>query len=194
MKKSSFFSIVFVLFMTLLSCGPESDPVNPLLIKYTEIGANQASAFINDKPWSTGIQLGLFGPINNPLGFSNNINKDSFTLIFQGELSILFSLKGLEINRLKDFEKLSDKKITLDGVKNYASVLEYFQDNYSHNAILSRGKGQIYFRYINFDANDSTLILSGGFGFTEELQDTTVSYGRFDYRLTNEIFQNGTIN
>ena len=105
--------------------------------------------------------------------------------------SILFSFKGLKIVEFSDFEKIKDKKIILDGVNNAASVSEYNEEYYGLNKKTPTGKGQIYFKNIKH-VGDS-LILSGGFGFKEQAQDTTVTYGRFDYILSKSMFEDSKI-
>ena len=80
-----------------------------------------------------------------------------------------------------------NKKIQLDGAINAGAVVELDPYSISHFSEHPTGIGQIYFKNIRF-VGDS-LIISGGFGFREEKNDTVVSYGRFDYILSKTMFK-----
>ena len=100
---------------------------------------------------------------------------------------MLFSIKGWGIQNLEDFERFKNKKIQLDGAINAGAVVELDPYSISHFSEHPTGIGQIYFKNIRF-VGDS-LIISGGFGFREEKNDTVVSYGRFDYILSKTMFK-----
>jgi hypothetical protein len=52
------------LFFILVSCDDsfEADPVDPRLPSYSEIGKNEAGAFINESPWVARIISTFYGP------------------------------------------------------------------------------------------------------------------------------------
>lgn len=186
MKKSSFFSLFVGLMLISHSCfSPEEDPVNPLLLKYTENGENVASALINGSLWKSIPYIeGMWSWNNNYPYLDIYPEKDSFLIVFMGKESVVFSFKGLGVNDFKDFQKLSDKKITLGSDNHKAFVGEF---NSGQNNIKNGTKGQIYFKNVNFE-NDTILIISGGFGFKQPLENRTVSYGRFDYVIPRKLF------
>jgi len=195
MKKLNYKSAILLgIFVAFFSCDTiQHDPIDPRLIKYTETGQRTAAALINGKVWKSELQKGIIGFWRNDLYFSNFPTKDSLVLAFVSDSSsMLFSLKGWGIQNFEDFEKFKDKKIQLDGVVNAGAVVELDAYSISQFSEHPTGKGQIYFKNIKY-VNDS-LIISGGFGFREEKNDTVVSYGRFDYMLSKTMFKEATKN
>ncbi len=190
MKKLNFKSAILLgIVVAFFSCDTiQQDPIDPRLIKYTETGERTAAALINGKVWKSELQKGLFGSWRNDLCVSNFPTKDSLILAFvSNSSSMLFSIKGWGIQNLEDFERFKNKKIQLDGAINAGAVVELDPYSISHFSEHPTGIGQIYFKNIRF-VGDS-LIISGGFGFREEKNDTVVSYGRFDYILSKTMFK-----
>ncbi|WP_423130025.1 hypothetical protein [Gaoshiqia sp. Z1-71] len=164
------------------------DPIDPRLPKYTEDGNNVAGAFINDDVWESIVLVGFFDIHNAPFINAKPAN-DSLVVQFQGNVAgqsstIEFHLGGISINQFEDLLHLHDTKIQLDGITNAA----YYIEDYHSMTYENKGIGQIYFKNVSRTNNSaSVIILSGTFGFSviePGGMQRTVSYGRFDYRIS----------
>ena len=190
-------SLIALCLLALVSCESVfiPDPIDPRLPKYTESGINTAGAFVNQEVWKSAVKYGFMTSYNKPY-LTVYSNKDSLVLSFDGQIVkgdnvladyyISFYLKDLNIHTFSDLKTLENKKIQLDGVKNYSAFTK--RDNSSSNIICkgTAGIGQIYFRNVEVNASQNSVILSGTFGFTItnlNCGTTEVSYGRFDYRF-----------
>jgi hypothetical protein len=178
--------------LALLSCEGLyiPDPIDPRLPKYTENGNDVAGAFVNKDCWTTVERFGFQTTSYKPYIITSAIT-DSLVIQFSGKMSyeyatIEFHLKGLNIRKFDDLILLKNKKIQLDGVMNFGVVTDSYL-GFSPNASGMEGVGQIYFRNVTFNNSLGIVILSGTFGFTETDSSspiTDVSYGRFDYSLS----------
>ena len=176
----------------LLSCDGLyiPDPIDPRIPKYTENGSDVAGAIINNICWTSVERFGFLTAKDKPYFISSALT-DSLVIQFNGIMgyentTIEFHLKGLKIRKFDDLILLKNKKIQLDGVMNFGVVTDSYL-GFSPNASGMEGVGQIYFRNVTFDNSSGTVILSGTFGFTETDSSspiTGVSYGRFDYSLS----------
>ena len=199
-------SIIGLFLLTIVSCEEVfiPDPIDPRLAKYTEEGYNTAGAIVNQDAWKSvaeyGYDLGyLFGAPDRDFPFMKVYNNhDSVVLQFDGQImkgkevltnsSIIFHLQDLNIHSFSDLKTLKNRKIQLDGVKNYGAFTrsEYHDPNYFPACSGTAGIGQIYFRNVTFNDSLNRAIISGTFGFTisnSACGTTEVSYGRFDSRF-----------
>lgn len=175
--------------IALLSCEGLyiPDPIDPRLPKYTENGNDVAGAIINNIYWTSVEKFGFLTAKDKPYLISSALT-DSLVIQFNGTMdyTIEFHLKGLNIRKFDDLILLKNKKIQLDGVMNFGVVTDSYL-GFSPNTSGMEGVGQIYFRNVTFDNSLGIVILSGTFGFTETDSSspiTDVSYGRFDYSLS----------
>lgn len=183
--------------LALFSCESEfvKDPIDPRLPKYTEVGNNVAGAFINQNTWRSEVMcdfsVGGIIAVNEPY-ITVNKGNDSTNIQFFGKfkgdhMEIVFNLKGLKLGSFKDLKLLKDKKIELDGKRNFG--LYYNESVASKIPISLKGEtGQLYFRNVSLK-DSSSAVISGTFGFayTDSANATTkVSYGRFDYKIRND--------
>lgn len=198
--------IIALFFLTLVSCESVfiPDPIDPRLPKYTERGVNTAGAFVNQYVWKSvaeyGYDLGyFFGSPNKDFPFMKVFNiKDSIVLQFDGQImkgqkvltnsSITFHLRDLNIHSFSDLITLKNRKIQLDGVRNFGAFTrsDFYDPNYYPPCSATAGIGQIYFRNVIMNDSLNRAIISGTFGFTitnSNCGTTEVSYGRFDSRF-----------
>lgn len=185
--------------LTLFSCESEfiRDPVDPRLPKYTEDGNNVAGAFINQNTWRSEVTYtfseGGIIAVNAP---SVNVEKDNDITIIQffgntgsNPIVIVFNLEGLNLSGFTDLQLLKGKKIELNGKSNLG--LYYYEGADSKTPVYIKAEiGQLYFRNVSLQDSSSVAVISGTFGFsyTDSANATTkISYGRFDYRIKNEV-------
>lgn len=184
MRKYSHLGKGLVSFLALFLVSCESfipDPVDPRLSMYTEKGLNVSSALVNDRAWKAepdffaGWGFGLlpnhdltYQPLNDTLFLEMKGKRDSTSA------AITFIFTKLGITNLQDMNQFRDRKFSIDGKTISAT----------YNSIPA-GEGQIYFKHAQ--ANDSTAVLSGTFGFTTHNPVLKVSYGRFDIRIRKEV-------
>jgi len=183
-------SLLIFVVLVMNSCSGEfiPDPIDPRLPKYTEEGNNVAGAFINDNTWESVVSIGFpYGQHDAPSITAYRVS-DSLVIRFTGNTSseranIEFHLTGLNINKFEDLLQLKGRKIQVDGFKNVA----YYINNFDSSIYTNKGIGQIYFKSVIENEASSSLILSGTFGFSvyaTYTEITKISYGRFDYRIT----------
>ncbi len=189
MKKSNFINSIWAVVLCLFFVACEGtfvpDPIDPRLPKYTEEGNSVAGALVNNEIWKSQVSFFIYAYEEPTITISPN--DDSITLTFYGSTnnesaSIKFELKDLKIEKVEDFIGLKGKKITLDGSKNIGYYTIHARDTYTNNGI-----GQIYFKHIKLEG-EKKLLLSGTFGFTaknKEGKTKEISFGRFDYMVTN---------
>ena len=164
------------------------DPIDPQLPKYTEVGNNVAGAIIDDGFWKSVVKYGLFTTDDSPSVTAWPVG-DSLSVSFGGEdvngrSDIEFHLEGLKIHSFEDLLGLKDKKIQLDGISNSG----YYIKGYDPASYSNKGIGQIYFRNVSRSDTISKVIISGTFGFSVSKPGggiVKISYGRFDYTLSN---------
>lgn len=187
MKK--LYLILLIIFGVFASCDIEYDPFDPRIASYTEVGANTSSAYVNGNPWNgTAYNVSVLGRYRREIYLEYNIKKDSLVFGFLSKTPIMFTLQGFNITDFKDFIKLKDKKIELDGVKNFG-----YWDNYERiygqpfSIEKPAGVGQIYFKNVNY-VDTGKLIISGGFGFEEKNRGIKITQGRFDYVILKSNF------
>ena len=164
----------------LISCEKFiPDPIDPRLSRYTEDGRNISSALINDKVWIAKGKAYWMWRLGYDYEhyFTYQPKNDTLFLDFKAHNSdsnIKFVFVGYGITSVKELNLLRDKKIPINGESFYA----VYGGNKANN-------GQIHFK--NVTNNDSTAVLSGTFGFTIADPPTKVSYGRFDFRVSDGI-------
>lgn len=199
MKSLDLISKIIVLFLMAVlvsSCRGifVMDPIDPQLPKYTEEGHNVAGAFVDNEIWRSVVQFDIFSTDYAPsiVSFPKG---DSIIVVFSGEIApvrsdIEFHITGLKINTLEDLLKLRDKKIRLDGASNFGYIHK------SNGSILyeNKGTGQIYFKNVSKADSMERYTISGTFGFSIKHpinRDTKISYGRFDYNISDFNFHLG---
>jgi len=180
--------LVVIFFITIACDGIfVPDPIDPRIPKYTEEGNNVAGAVIDNKIWESVMKVGFLSVNDQPFIRLWQMN-DSLSLRFSGSTSgensfLEFHITGLNITKFEDLVTLEGQKIQLDGIKNAG----YYIENYMPSNYDDKGIGQIYFRSVRFENSSSKIILSGTFGFSTNDPNgtsTKVSYGRFDYRIS----------
>ncbi len=105
-------------------------------------------------------------------GFGGKLEDGSFR-------RISFGLRDFGVTNLAEMTKLNGQKITLDGIRNVAS-LEAIPDNNCQIQAL----GQLYLRSVKYNSDSENLTISGTFGFNYDGPDcdkVAVTYGRFDF-------------
>lgn len=194
MKKLAYINRLLVLAIAFITAACDGifvpDPIDPRLPKYTESGNNVAGAFVGNKVWESQVTWGFYDYSDTP-EFYVWPDKDSVVIRFSGNTGdrsayIEFHLKGWEIADFNDISKLSGAKIELDGEENSAN---YIEGSYNPEAYKYKGIGQFYPKNIQVNESEETAILSGTFGFavTDSVgNNTKITYGRFDYRLSKE--------
>ena len=170
------------------------DPIEPQLPKYTEEGHNVAGAFIDNDIWRSVVIFNIFNTDYTPsiVSFPKG---DSVTIAFSGEIdpadyNIEFHLRGLKINKLEDLLILKDKKIQLDAVSNSG----YFYSSYGSIWYGNKGIGQVYFKNVSKADSIQRYTISGTFGFSLKYPTngySKISYGRFDYNISDFNFHTG---
>lgn len=157
------------------------DLVDPRLSLITEDGRDVSSALINNEPW---IAKGYSSFAPKSSGYNPNhhfvcqIENDTLFWEIDGKIgetpkSIGFVIIGRGLKEASAFEKLSDKKLQIDGNNVYAV---YDGEKFE--------SGQIYFRRVESSGN--SCIISGTFGFTTTSTSIKVSYGRFDIKISKD--------
>ena len=171
------------------------DPIDPRLPKYTEKGNGVAGAYVDGEVWTSIIRTTVAIPqpaspgINFPRIYAP-LGTDSLVVDFEGYylgslMNIQFRLKGLGIQSYSQLLKLNGQKITLDGLQNSGVLIS--------NSVFEQkegGVGQIYFKHVARNPSGAGTIISGTFGFTtnDDQESSDVSYGRFDYIITESLF------
>lgn len=180
------------LFFILVSCDDsfEADPVDPRLPSYSEIGKNEAGAFINGNPWVARIINTFYGEQGGFLKLRVNDSTHTTYLSISGgyfgynndpgvvgTTSIVFKLADYSPKTLNELQTIGAKSFSLDGAINYGSLILQYEDSLQH------GRGNLYIR--NVSKIEDELIYSGTFGFEIQTDSSTITVyqGRFDYTL-----------
>lgn len=195
MMKNILKIIIFTLILN--SCASEYilDPIDHRLPIYSETGNNVAGALINDELWNSRSNAGLFVPSNKNFDIEINNTLDKVSFNFFGESTIFTRISividNLKIEKFEDLEKLSNKKIILNGQNNFAVLSKNFLSReQTYTPTLSNG--QLYIKNVYVDYGETTkIIISGTFGFSTNINNTLteVSYGRFDYKISEQDFR-----
>jgi hypothetical protein len=201
MRKFTYLSSIIFVSLLLICCDGIFiyDPIDPRLPKYSEDGNDVAGAFINGEVWTSIVKRKYFTDqyFNYPV-ISLYERTDSLIISFEGESIdwniIEFRLSDIHIHRFEDLILLKNKKIQLDGVKNYAICVNRDQYRDDFRSKKTPGIGQLYIKNVNTNGFANYITLSGTFGFV--VNDSVygkveVSYGRFDYdfsRFSNYKF------
>lgn len=187
-----------LLLLVLISCDDsfDADPVDPRLPSYSEIGKNEAGAFVNETPWVARITYDFYGASGGFLRLRvDEINKITYITISNGYLgynddpgivgrtSIMFRLSDFAPKNLNELYSAGTRSFTLDGSANYGSLIVQYTDT------ITAGTGNLYIR--NVSQSGSGIIYSGTFGF--EIETDSMKYevyqGRFDYTLESGDIQ-----
>ncbi len=192
--------LVFVLFMTVHSCGDyTADILDPRLPAYTTSGAGIGGAYMNDKVWrNVDIPATLSSPDRPGLRWRYVLNPNdsiestriSFVNGFVGneDVEIDIYMFDLRISNKSELSQLENIRVDLSGNPNYANVL-YHNDDGSIDTLKSN-KGAIYFRHIEYKENLEHTIVAGTFGFEAQNDSALlrVKSGRYDFSVGDNEF------
>ena len=186
------------LIIVLVSCDDsfDADPVDPRLPSYSEIGKNEAGAFINESPWVARIINTFYGPAGGFLKLNvDETNQITYLTIsggyfgynndpsVVGTTSILFKLEDYAPKTLNELHAIGPRSFSLDGLTNYGSLILQYTDT------VAAGTGNLYIHNVSQSGNE--IIFSGTFGYEMETDSVTytVYQGRFDYTLEPDDIQ-----
>ncbi|GAB3916097.1 hypothetical protein GCM10028826_32040 [Mucilaginibacter boryungensis] len=177
------------------------DPLDGDLPAYTESGNNTAGAYVNGDPWVDKASVGMEFHTNEALYIANvnTAGVDSTVFYFNGTIDkgalintsvyINVVVKGLSLSTPDDLIRLNDKKIVLDGIRNYVIINASTISTYYTVPKLEmnkKGTGEFYIKrtqvesHATLGGNGPThpIILSGTFNF--DIGTTKITSGRFD--------------
>lgn len=195
MKNKLLISETILAALLFVSCTVKviQDPIDPRLPMYTENASGLAGALVNDKVWSSALGIGWLATPRTPLIIAYG-SRDNLFLRFDGYILddsldyIEFYLKDINVIKIEDLMQLNNKKIVLDGIENVAVIHEYSLSDF-HFGQDAGGIGQLYIKKVQLNKLHTSAIISGTFGFTFQHPSRgflEVSYGRFDYKFTEE--------
>lgn len=192
--------ILFFMLIAAASCGEyDADILDPRLPAYTESGSSDGGAYVDDKIWrnadipasftSSGRPGMRWQAALNPTD-STELTRVSFLngFVENQKVEIVIYLFDYRISNRSELLQLKEKRIDLNGNRDYANILFY------HNEFvdtLRSTKGAIYFRHIEYKADLEHTIVSGTFGFeaANDSTSTKVTSGRYDFRVGDFEFR-----
>ena len=177
------------------------------LPKYTEKGNQVSGALINNVAWKTHFKPFRSGR-TEVFSLRNNALGDSLVVELRGEINegaglgksvtFLFVIRGFQLTRLQDVEKLHETRFPLNGTRIYAILHDPYRVYSDSTKSRSNAVGALYFKRVrektdlSFTRGNGSsyhpFIASGTFDFTIAHQGRTIEVknGRFDFYLTDD--------